>query len=70
MESKLFEDVRHKIAEQLTRIQETAKAIAQLDVLASFATVSIRNDYMRPPLTTTVKPPSALRRASMATTTH
>ncbi|MBQ1984931.1 MAG: DNA mismatch repair protein MutS, partial [Clostridia bacterium] len=51
MESKLFEDVRHKIAEQLTRIQETAKAIAQLDVLASFATVSIRNDYTRPTIT-------------------
>ena len=51
MESKLFEDVRHKIADQLTRIQETAKAIAQLDVLASFATVSIRNDYTRPSIT-------------------
>lgn len=51
MESKLFEDVRRTIADQLTRIQETAKAIAQLDVLASFATVSIRNDYTRPTIT-------------------
>ena len=51
MESKLFEDVRRTIADQLTRIQETAKAIAQLDVLASFATVSIRNDYTRPSIT-------------------
>ena len=51
MESKLFEEVRHTVADQLTRIQETAKAIAQLDVLASFATVSIRNDYTRPTIT-------------------
>lgn len=48
LESKLFEDVRKAIADQLTRIQETAKAIAQLDVLASFAVVSIKNDYTRP----------------------
>ena len=51
MESKLFEEVRHTVADQLTRIQETAKAVAQLDVLASFATVSIRNDYTRPAIT-------------------
>ena len=51
METKLFEDVRRTIADQLTRIQETAKAIAQLDVLASFAAVSIRNDYTRPTIT-------------------
>ena len=51
MESKLFEDVRRTVADQLTRIQETAKAVAQLDVLASFAAVSIKNDYTRPTIT-------------------
>jgi len=51
METKLFEDVRKTVASQLTRIQETAKAVAQLDVLASFAVVSIRNDYTRPTIT-------------------
>ena len=30
---------------------ETAKAIAELDVLASFAAVSVRNDYTRPTIT-------------------
>lgn len=51
MESKLFEDVRRTVADQLTRVQETAKAIAQLDVLASFAAVSVKNDYTRPSVT-------------------
>ena len=51
LESKLFEDVRKVVADQLTRIQETAKSVAQLDVLASFAVVSIRNDYTRPTIT-------------------
>ena len=51
IESKLFEDVRRTVADQLTRIQETAKAVAQLDVLASFAAVSIKNDYTRPTIT-------------------
>lgn len=48
MEYQLFEKLRTQIAEQLTRVQETAKAIAALDVLASFAAVSIKNDYTRP----------------------
>lgn len=51
MESKLFEDVRRTVADQLTRVQETAKAVAQLDVLASFAAVSVKNDYTRPSVT-------------------
>lgn len=51
MESKLFEDVRRTVADQLTRVQETAKAVAQLDVLVSFAAVSIKNDYTRPTIT-------------------
>ena len=51
LEGKLFEEVRRTIAEQLTRVQETAKAIAELDVLASFASVSVRNDYTRPTIT-------------------
>lgn len=32
-------------------MQETAGAIAELDVLASFAAVSVRNDYTRPTIT-------------------
>lgn len=48
LESKLFEDVRTRIANQLPRVQASAKAVAALDVLASFATVSVKNDYSRP----------------------
>ncbi len=48
MESKLFEEVRAQVAAQLPRVQETAKAVAALDVLNSFAVVSVRNDYSRP----------------------
>ncbi len=48
MEYQLFEDLRRQVAEQLARVQETAKAIAALDVLASFAAVSVKNDYTRP----------------------
>ena len=47
LEGKLFEEVRRTIAEQLTRVQETAKAIAELDVLASFAAVSVRTAATR-----------------------
>lgn len=48
LESKLFNDIREKISAQLSRVQETAKAIATLDVLVSFAAVSVKNDYTRP----------------------
>lgn len=48
MESVLFEEIRKTIGEALVRVQRTAKAIAKLDVLASFAKVSIANDYSKP----------------------
>ncbi|WP_300683045.1 DNA mismatch repair protein MutS [Acutalibacter sp. 1XD8-36] len=48
MESKIFEDIRHRVAAELNRIQQSAKAVAALDVLASFAIVSVKNDYTRP----------------------
>ena len=48
MEGEIFEQVRKKIAAELDRVQETAKALGVLDVLASFAFVSARYDYTRP----------------------
>lgn len=48
MESKLFEEVRQRVAAQLSRVQTSAKAVAALDVLCSFAVVSVKNDYTRP----------------------
>lgn len=48
LESRLFEEIRRHIADQLPRVQSAAKAVAALDVLASFAVVSVKNDYTRP----------------------
>ncbi len=48
LEYQLFTDLRVKVAEQLHRIQATAQAIAQLDVLCSFAEVAVRRNYVRP----------------------
>ena len=43
-----FEEVRRFVADQLPRVQSSAKAVAALDVLCSFAVVSVKNDYTRP----------------------
>ena len=48
LDGKLFEEVRQHIASQLSRVQASAEAVAALDVLVSFARVSLRNDYTRP----------------------
>ncbi|MGI6264018.1 MAG: DNA mismatch repair protein MutS [Acutalibacteraceae bacterium] len=48
LEYQLFQDVRGQIAEQLHRIQQTAQAVAQIDVLASFARVAVKERYCCP----------------------
>ncbi|MCY1713139.1 DNA mismatch repair protein MutS [Caproiciproducens galactitolivorans] len=48
LEFQLFDAVRKEVAAQLTRVQKTAHAVAQLDVLTSFAQVSADNHYIRP----------------------
>ena len=50
LEYELFREVREKIAEEVVRIQTTAKAVAQLDVFASLAVVAEQNNYCRPKL--------------------
>ncbi len=50
LEGKLFEEVRVYVARQLPRVQAAASAVAALDVLCSFAVVSVQNDYTRPVL--------------------
>ena len=52
LEYDLYCEVRDSIGEQVVRIQETAKAIAHLDVLASLACVARSNDYVRPSINT------------------
>lgn len=52
LEHDLFCQVREELAAQIPRIQETAKAIAQLDVYASLSVVAQRNNYVRPTVNT------------------
>lgn len=52
LEYDLFCQVREELAAQIPRIQETAKAIAQLDVCASLSVVAQRNNYVRPTVNT------------------
>ena len=48
LEYALFDAVRKKTAGELARIQQTAAAVAQIDVLLSFARVSAAQNYVRP----------------------
>ena len=48
LEYELYCEVRERIASEMLRIQKTAKAIAQIDVLSSLALVAERNNYVRP----------------------
>lgn len=52
LEYDLFCQVTEELAAQIPRIQETAKAIAQLDVYASLSVVAQRNNYVRPTVNT------------------
>jgi DNA mismatch repair protein MutS len=48
LEYDIFCNIRNQIAEQVVRIQHTAKAVAGIDVFASLATVADQNGYVRP----------------------
>lgn len=48
LEYDMFCKVRDAVAMQIERIQKTAKAVAMLDVFASFSLVAERNHYVRP----------------------
>ena len=48
LEYELFCQVRKTIADEVLRIQNTAKAVAQIDVFASLAYVADHNGYCRP----------------------
>ena len=46
--SKLYEQVRATVAAELPRIQQTAAAVAGLDMLCGLATVALNNNYCCP----------------------
>jgi DNA mismatch repair protein MutS len=48
LEYELFQRVREEVLGQLPKIQQTASALAQLDVLASFAETARLHNYVRP----------------------
>ena len=48
LEYQLFTELRTAVAAELHRIQQTAQAVARLDVFASLADVAVRNRYVRP----------------------
>lgn len=48
LEYDIFCEVRDFVAAQLVKVQETASAIAQLDVLCSFAYTALKNEYTKP----------------------
>ncbi len=50
LEYEIFVEIREKIAANVERIQQTAKAVAVLDSLASLSYVAEQNHYVRPKL--------------------
>ncbi len=48
LENDIFNEIREFIASKLEEVQNTAEAVACLDVLCSFADVSIKNMYSKP----------------------
>lgn len=50
LEYELFRNIRETVANEVIRIQKTAKAIARLDVMASLAYVAEQNHFCRPNL--------------------
>ena len=51
LEADIFAEVRDFLATKLESVQTTASAVAAVDVLCSFAEVSLRNLYVKPDIT-------------------
>ncbi len=48
LEYEIFNNIRTMVSKQLDRVNKTARVIAQLDVLASFAVAAYNNNYTKP----------------------
>lgn len=48
LESDIFSEIRDFCGDRLKEVQQTAVALATVDVLASFATVALSNNYVKP----------------------
>lgn len=51
LEDDVFKSVRTRVAEATDRIQEAARMVAEIDVLASFAEVARQSNYVKPHVT-------------------
>lgn len=51
LEYEVFSQVREKIYQEITKIQQTAKIIASVDMFTSLALVAEQNNYVRPVMT-------------------
>ena len=50
-ETRIFEELRARVAAAARRVQQTSRAAAALDVLAALAEAATRFDYVKPRLT-------------------
>ena len=50
LEYELFQELRARVADRATLLQDVGRALAELDALASLATHAVRNDWTRPEL--------------------
>ncbi len=48
LEYEVFQEVRKRVADEMAELQATARALAELDALASLAQVARENRYLRP----------------------
>ena len=51
LETNVFFDIRDKVAEHIPGLQQTAKSVAAVDVLAALAEAAFQNRYQRPVMT-------------------
>ena len=51
LEHQLFAEIREALYKQIGRVQQTAKTLAQLDVVLSLAQVAQVNEYVKPDIT-------------------
>ena len=51
MELRVYEQVRTSVLERIAEIQQTAAAVAAIDVLASLAVCALENNYCKPEIT-------------------
>jgi len=51
LEAKLFGEIRRFISDRMEQVLTTAEGIAEIDVLAGFARVSLENNYVKPEIT-------------------